>query len=368
MDIINTVVNKADNQLEVTMRFEQDSMGESMSLSLMQSVEVHRSRGVDKRKSVFSKNFKVHKAGEITEYISLNDISAYHYNGSGISMTTELELCKASSLLSYFTKNTKPVQLGFFQVPANISTAKVMLDPPDTFDLFKNFKVISAENQLYFIGVCILSAFAIVGNTLLGWHDQTSHVGQTIFYSHYNSDGEKQSPFLNALVINGAMAVLSWLWLKSILRTYMTFRIVKKLGEVSKGKHYFLKRLLSGESKIDLVNCELRVVACNVEHGQYVTGSGKKRRTNSFKTPVKCVPIYKKQLDHIPKETEIADYLYDHICFDDVYEQLAPNCMITSTHGLKLHWEIQLLHPELVDQEIVGSSDGFFFGHFRLEK
>ena len=368
MDISNTYVNKPENRLEVTMNFSEGSIGESMSLSVFQSVQVHRSRGVDKRKSIFSTTFKVHKKGEMTEYISLHDIAAYHYKGLGISMETDIELNKAGSLLSYFRTSKKPAQLGFFQAQANISTAKVMIDPSDTFDLFKNLKVISAENQLYFIIVCILSALAIIGNTLLGWHDQNSQVGQTFFYSHYDSDGDKQSPLLNAMGVNSALVGLSWWWLKGILRKYMTFRIVEKLGKVSKGKRYFLKNLLRGESRVDLVDCELRVVACNVEHGQYVTGSGKKRRTHSFKTPVKCVSLYKKQLDHIPKQNEIAHFLHDDICFDDVYEQLAPNCMISRTHGLKLHWEVQLLHPEFVDQEIVGSIDGFFFGHFKLDK
>jgi len=128
-----------------------------------------------------------------------------------------------------------------------------------------------------------------------------------------------------------------------------------------------LKRLLSGKSNVDLQGCEIRVVACNVEEGQRKTGSGKSRGTESFSTPVKCVEIYKKNLDHIPRQREIADYLNDDICFDEVYSNLAPECMVAESHGLKLHWEVQLIHPELVDQEVVGSSDGFFFGHFILD-
>jgi len=40
--------------------------------------------------------------------------------------------------------------------------------------------------------------------------------------------------------------------------------------------------------------------------------------------------------------------------------------MASGSHGVKLHWEVQLLHPELIDQEVVGAADGFYFGHFVL--
>lgn len=217
------------------------------------------------------------------------------------------------------------------------------------------------------MSVCIFAALILCANSLLGWHDENAAVGSTYFYSHYDSDGDKRSPLLNALMVNIALICMFGYWLKNILRRYMSFRLVGKLGKVPIGKRYSLRRLLQGRSRIDLEGCELRVVACNVELGQYVTGSGKKRRTQSFVTPVKCVSIYKKMLDHIPKEHEIASYLKDDICFDDVYRHLAPNCTVSKTHGLKLHWEIQLLHPELVDQEAVGASDGFYFGHFVLD-
>ena len=38
--------------------------------------------------------------------------------------------------------------------------------------------------------------------------------------------------------------------------------------------------------------------------------------------------------------------------------------MIGKTHGLDIHWEIQLLHPEFVDQELVGPTGLFHYEHF----
>lgn len=367
MEIRSLEVNKETQQLIADLSFDRNAVGESMTLSIHQSVTVKLSRGVNKSKRVYSRDFRVSSARSETLRIPLKDINAYTYSGHDISMSTEVQLSKTTSMLSFFSKQKQPVKLGFFSAPAKTVSAAVMIEPPDTFNLFKNIKVLSGSDKLYFLSVCILAVFIVSANSLIGWHDQNSAVGSTYFYSHYNSDGEKQLPLFNAMAFNVALIGMFGYWLKKILRRYMSFRLVGKLGEVTLGKRYSLGRMLRGRSRIDLEGCELRVVACNVELGQYVTGSGKKRRTHSFQTPVKCISIYKKKLDRIPKEEQIRRYLKDDICFDEVYQHLAPNCTVSKTHGVKLHWEVQLLHPELVDQEVVGASDGFYFGHFILD-
>lgn len=368
MEISSLEVDQKSRELVVDLFFEQGAVGESMALSVHQHVKVNRSSGVNKSERVYRKAFKVRYAGPVTRRIPLRSIEAYTYQGHDISMSTEVQITKAESLLGFLSTKKRPVKLGFFRAPPSVASAKVTIQPPDTFNLFKNVRVLSSSNQLYFLSVCLLAVLVIGANTIVGWHDQSAAVSSTYFYSHYNSDGERQSPLLNAMGVNLALLSGFGFWIKNVLRRYMTFQLVGKLGDVFLGKRYSLRRLLRGKSRVALQGCELRVVACNIEFGQYVTGSGKKRRTVSFKTPVKCVSIYKKALDHIPKEKQIASYLKDDICFDQVYDQLAPNCMVSKAHGLKLHWEVQLLHPELVDQEVVGASDGFHFGHFALHE
>ena len=37
-----------------------------------------------------------------------------------------------------------------------------------------------------------------------------------------------------------------------------------------------------------------------------------------------------------------------------MFEILYPPCTTSSTHGIKVYWEVQLIHPDFVDQELVG--------------
>jgi hypothetical protein len=36
-----------------------------------------------------------------------------------------------------------------------------------------------------------------------------------------------------------------------------------------------------------------------------------------------------------------------------MYKVLYPMQMISSTHGLDIHWEVQLIHKEFIDQELI---------------
>ena len=367
MEITFTEVDKKNQHLVVEYFVDRSYVGKPVLLSINQHVNVKRARGIDSNKQIFTKILKVRKVGSNTVRIPLKKIKAYTYDGHDISLMTEVELTKRESMFSFFKNNKRSVQLGFFKAPRSTAKANVMLNPPDKFNIFKNISVLSKENKIYFYKVSISAVVIIALNTLLGWHDQNAEVGSTYFYSHYNSENEQQSPLFSALRLDAALIFGFGIWLKMILKKYMTFRLVGKLGEVSLGKRYSLRRLLRGKSRVDLEACELRVVACNIECGQYITKSDEEEKIESFYTPVKCVSIYRKYLDHIPKERDLSQYLTDEICFDKVYQDLAPTCMTSPDHGIALHWEVQLLHPDLVDHEAVGSSDGFHFGRFVLD-
>ena len=47
-----------------------------------------------------------------------------------------------------------------------------------------------------------------------------------------------------------------------------------------------------------------------------------------------------------------------------MFRALYPPQMVSDSHGLAVHWEIQLIHDDFVDQELVGSSDPFHFEDF----
>jgi len=257
MEIKSLVVDKESKELVVNLFFDQNAVGESMTLSVHQHVNVNVSGGVNKSKRVYREAFKVFSAGALTRRIPTEDIGAYTYEGNDISMSTEVQVAKSESILKFLNKQSRSVKLGFFRAPNDKASAQVMIEPPDQFDLFKNIQVLSGSDRLYFFFVCTLAVLAIGANTLLGWHDQSAPVGSTYFYSHYNSDGEKQSPMFTAMMVNSGLAASFGFWMKMILRRYMSFRLVGRLGKVSLGKRYSLRRLLSGESRIALQNCDL---------------------------------------------------------------------------------------------------------------
>ena len=103
----------------------------------------------------------------------------------------------------------------------------------------------------------------------------------------------------------------------------------------------------------------MRVVASNLECGQYIRGSGTNQRTVSFTEPIRGVVLFEKTVDHIPARAPIGTYFNDRFSFTPMFELLYPPVKISSSHGLKVHWEVQLIHPEFIDQELVGP-DGLF--------
>ena len=63
--------------------------------------------------------------------------------------------------------------------------------------------------------------------------------------------------------------------------------------------------------------------------------------------------LYEKTIPAIPAGTPL------HTCFEEsielapLFARLYPPCMASETHGLKLYWEAQLIHPDFVDQALV---------------
>jgi hypothetical protein len=95
-----------------------------------------------------------------------------------------------------------------------------------------------------------------------------------------------------------------------------------------------------------------------MEKGQYKRRSGSNTRTVSFSEPVRAIVLFEKRVAEIAARAPVEAAFPDTFCFAPVFESLYPPNMVSKTHGVDLHWEIQLLHDEFVDQEIVGSLAG----------
>ena len=75
----------------------------------------------------------------------------------------------------------------------------------------------------------------------------------------------------------------------------MAFHFKAKIRKVSRESTVNVSKLITGQSRIDLIDSVLRVVACNMEKGQYVRGYGSNRRTISFSHPNRAVLLYSKR-------------------------------------------------------------------------
>jgi len=110
---------------------------------------------------------------------------------------------------------------------------------------------------------------------------------------------------------------------------------------------------------VELKRAVLRVVACNLEKGQYVRGSGTNRRTITLAEPFQAVLLFEQLAVTILRKQPIEDYFEGDVEFAPMFDALYPPAMVSDTHGIDVHWEVQLLLDQLVDQELKGSLRGF---------
>ncbi|MEE2738368.1 MAG: hypothetical protein VX435_09100, partial [Planctomycetota bacterium] len=97
-----------------------------------------------------------------------------------------------------------------------------------------------------------------------------------------------------------------------------------------------------------------RVVACNMEKGQYYRGSGSDRTTVDFSEPIQAILLFEQKVDHIAAGTSIREHFSGEFGFAAMFDYLYPPNRISANHGIDVYWEVQLLVRHLIDQELVG--------------
>ena len=220
--------------------------------------------------------------------------------------------------------------------------ATEVIDPFDTVQFSKNFDALSSERKTGFILMSLLCALGWLGGSWLIWE--------------LGSDG---SIFIAVVFIIFLLILIVclWLWQKnSFFRSYMSVSL-RQIPAITRSTCLPISQLVSGKSEIDLKNMTLRVVACNMEMGQYIRGSGSNRRTVSFEEPVRPIILYSERVGHIPARQEIGNHFPGEVDFGPMFKALYPPLEISETHGLAVYWEVQLLHDEFIDHELKGPVD-----------
>mgnify|MGYP000591465423 CR=1 FL=1 len=338
-------------------------LGHGAKFRLMAKVEVSDNRPVNQNKTLFEKSLSRNLTTEQLIKIPASKLNIFSYSGDKIDISVSTQVVVNDGII-FDTKVNEDQQMVLGGKPRVRTNASEMIDPSDRFDFFANLKAIPSRNQMITLILLVVGLVIVGVNMLLGAIDQFSSPGATIFYDHIAADGDSESPFLKALAGSSAVAGGIWLLIKGQLRKYMRFRFARVPAQIKRGKDYKISELVNGKSRVDLHNVKVRIVACNMEKGQYKRGHGTNERTVSFEEPIRAVMLYEKHLPKVAARVPINTYLNENIRFDPMFSVLYPPFVISSSHGLDVHWEVQLVHPKFIDQELAGTKKCFAYRDF----
>ena len=331
--------------------------GRSAIFTIHSTVNVHDSRGVDSSKEIYRREFVINAGGNSIE-IPAHSLNAYSYSGRMINISLR-GILKIDDAFIWDTTVYEDIALKLVKQPVVDDDAKELIEPKDIFDLMANVEAIPYRARVMVMILGIAGLVVIAVNTLIGVHDQFVPEQATYFYSHVDSDGDSSSPLFNSLGLSGAAGAALWLGIRRQLRKYMQFRLKPLPGVVDRKQIFRIADLVEGSARVELRDVTLRIVACNIEKGQYKRGSGTKERTVSFSEPIRGVLLYSQQVELIPRRVEVSQYFDGDVSFEPMFAILYPPQKISSSHGMEVYWEVQLIHNEFVDQELKGPTSVF---------
>lgn len=336
-------------------------LGRPAKFSLLRKVEVNDSRPVNASDEPLRREIaSLSTRNEVM--VAKEELQFYSYNGSKVRISLTAELKIDDSIL-FDTAITQDQEIALGMKPGVTENAKEMVEPSDAFNFITNFNAIPPKNKMI-TAVLMMAALVVIGvNSLIGLHDELSPDSAIWFYDHRGSKGS-ESPLFKSLVGSGGVGLAIWLAIRRQLRKYMTLEIAPLPQRIKPSDSIRAASLVRGRSRVQLDDALFRVVACNFEKGQYKRGSGTKVRTVSFKEPTRAVVLYERRLASIPADTAVEGYLDGEVKFEPMFRSLYPPQEIGTSHGVAVHWEVQLLHPQLVDQELVGSTECFTCSDF----
>ncbi|MBI85108.1 MAG: hypothetical protein CMJ81_18085 [Planctomycetaceae bacterium] len=347
-------LDETHHTVKLQIFFPADSIGHNATLGLHQHVRVKDKDPVHAKKELHRHDFRI-KHARTTFTIAASSFSGFSYNGSKIEIEYLLTL-EIDDGIFFDTKVSEEIVYNIAKKPKVNRSTKALIEPKDRFNFFTNLQAIPPRNRLLTMLLLVAAVVVIAVNSIIGWHDQTVPRSQTYFYSQIDSDGDSSSPLLKSLGNSGAVGVAIWLAMRRQLQKYMTFHFKPHLGRIDRTTSMPIGQLISGVARVELNEPTLRVVACNLEKGQYMRGSGSDRRKVSFSEPVQGVLLYEKTVKTIPRNQPVQNHFAGNVEFAPMFDALYPPVIVSKSHGLDVHWEVQLLVDKLVDQELTGKT------------
>ena len=199
------VVFKTETQPDGSLKIEVSSVKKTWkegTFVIKRTCTVKDRRPVNEDISLYSVAF-VAKSSPHTFIVPVNrlksTVGGYPYNGAKNKIETKAAII-FTKFLGFKTKFHTSICYalpGSLPQRAKVSNnANELINPADSFKFFKNLSSLAPKDQATTIVVLLLGIACGSGNAFVGYHDQISPEHLTWFYSHINSDGESQSPFL----------------------------------------------------------------------------------------------------------------------------------------------------------------------------
>jgi hypothetical protein len=323
-------------------------MGKKAEFKLDLASDVHDSSAVNDAKNLYAHNFTVDR----TEYqlkISTDSFDCFTYKGTHASIVLRANLKVDDAWVLKDSEVSRTAQLKLVDVrTGGGGDASTEIDPFDKVQFSKNFNALSADRKRDFVLTSLFCVIALIGGFIAIW--KTLMSGDSM-------SGDTIGIGIVCVIILTTVVYLYWAWFKNKqFKSYMKVAL-QTMPTITRNTRLQISQLISGKSEVDLKNMTLRVVACNMEKGQYVRGSGSNRRTVSFKEPVRPIILYSEKVSLIPSGQELGGHFPGEVDFGPIFKTLYPPLEISETHGLAVYWEVQLLHDEFIDHELKGPTD-----------
>lgn len=357
IDIVDTGTESGNAVVRIKVS-ERELLGSQFTFKLLQKVIVHDSRAVNDEKVLVSKTFMSTLSKDDYEIeLPATRLKTYTYSGEHMNVELHSVLTVDDSVL-FDTKIKDQHKLPMLDKPKVSENAETIIEPDDIYNFFANLQALSIQNRILTLGLLVVGSILAIVSVLVGIHDQFVTEPNVWFFSHYDSDGESQSPLLGGVAFCAVIFAGVGYLVKEQLKKYMTIHWKTGLPKrFEPGVGYEVGRLFKAKSRVDLENITLRIVACNMECGQYRRGSGSNERTVSFREPIRGVVLFEKTINKIFASTQINSWFAaDKVYFDDMFRVLYPANMLGDNHGIDVHWELQVIHPEFLDRELLGSN------------
>lgn len=326
---------------------DQSLFNHEAKFQIIRRVTVNDGRAVNSETIVYEEAFNM-DSESVDFHIQFKDLLCYDYTGEMVNVHLSAK-CIVNNGIIFDTNHSQIFHISHTPPLDKSIEASTLIDPKDEYSLLKNYGVIPSKNKIYIILAAIIAIPLVILNLLFGFMSQIT--GEYVWVARTDM------PAVWSGISGGLSGLAIWAYIRHQFKQYMSFSFKKFSEKIEYTSRIAISDMIKGKSKIALNDIILRVVACNIEKGQYKRGHGTKTRTVSFKNPFRGLVLYEKSINNIPPKMQLGLFFGGHCDFKKMYATLYPPQLVGSSHGIGIYWEIQLIHPNFIDQELVGSND-----------